>query len=496
MKIASMHLLSLIKKGEIFTWGLVILSASLFWLVNAEAWNVLVSSFTSEVTGDLRKAAVLLPFLLLINFVLGIIILYFNKTNKTTNFFVASIALTALILRLVWIILIPTTPESDFKIYHEMAILFSNNQTSEFIKPFGYPLILSLPYRIYPAPEAGRVLNVILGVTTVLLVYWAGKTLSNPNSGLIAMGWMAISPSEVFMTSVLGTEVAISTFVTGAVAVLLFLIHEAKHWKVYLFIFPGIILGIAVLIRPTTAIILLLLLALIFFKRGIKNKLRISIYLIGGLLFLPAILILWTSIISQEFTVRSLFYDSYPLLSGTNIPYKGIYNLEDVRLYFSIPEESRSQKVLEIAITRMTEVDFAVLAKFMAEKILFLLSDNRYGSMWAFYTVSLPLTHAQLFSLTKYLDVFAQSWYFISLAATSIVVLWFQARKEPIWILFFGILLVTLLPHTVFEVQTRYHHVLLPFFALACGIFTAKFLQKAVPSPRSPQIHAFTGKDL
>lgn len=460
-----------------FSFLVIVLFVYLSVWINVEAWNVLRKTFTSEITGLVTKRVVLVPFLLVVIILFFTFLIYrYNKSVKRLRVIFGLIFLLALTLRLTWISLIPTIPETDFKYYHEMAIRLATNETGIFGKPLGYPLLLSLTYRIFPDAISGRILNVILGLITVLSVYGAGKILSDSNGGLFSMLWMALSPSEIFMTSVLGTEVALSTFVTGAIFLMVLLINKNKEkFKNYFYI-PGFILGIAATIRPTSVLVFVLLVILPLLHRGIKNKLVISTKVFIGLLLVPAALIIWTSIASHHFTLRSLFYGNYPLLSGTNISQKGFYNIEDVKLYYSIPEENRNKKVVEIAFSRLTKEDFLIVFNFISDKILYYMTNNLYGSLWPFYTVDLPISENQLIWVKKWIDVLAQSWYFLALLGTSLLVLYSQIKNDRLWLLFFGIIFLSVLPHAIYEVQARYHHVLLPFLSLGCGLITIKMV--------------------
>ena len=249
-----------------------------------------------------------------------------------------------------------------------MALLFAGNQNGGYGKPLGYPLILSLAYRIFPDPVSGRILNVYLGMTTVVLVYWAGKIITDSNGGLFSMLWMALSPTEIFMTSVLGTEVVISTFTIAAISGMLFLLYKNEKINNNFFYLPGMILGISVTIRPTSVLILFVLLLLLFLKRNMKNRLLIASKIIIGLLLIPSVLVIWTSFSSQQVTLRSISSDSYPLLSGTNISHNGFYNSDDASLFYSIPEEIRNKKVFEIALSRITEAEFYCAVKIYFRK--------------------------------------------------------------------------------------------------------------------------------
>jgi lipid-A-disaccharide synthase-like uncharacterized protein len=135
-----------------------------------------------------------------------------------------------------------------------------------------------------------------------------------------------------------------------------------------------------------------------------------------------------------------------------------------------VPEEMRSEMVFETAWERMTAVEFPVLLTFFSDKLLFFLSDNLYGSVWPFYTVKMGLSFNEQFTLQRWIDVIAQSWYFLSLIGTSVLIIVLLFERNPLWVLLTGIILFSALPHTVFEVQNRYHHLLLPVFSLACGV--------------------------
>ncbi len=471
-------------KGSLLYWSTFSIIVVLLFLICLEVWSILFQTFTSEITGNLTKRAIIFPSIAIILGVTFLLISYITKRYKLSQrYLLIIILLFSFIIRLVWIIAIPTQPNSDFQVYHQMAMSIVSGKMPSPSKPLGYPLILSIAYFISPNPISGRILNVILGVITVFLVYTAGKLLGGETAGLFAASWMAISPSEIFMSSVLGTEVVTSTFVFASLSLGIYYFRKEKVNSLIPLV-TGLILGIAVVIRPTSILYVILLAGLIWFKNKDKNRLKLLLSLFGGLSIILVFIIGWQSINAKKLSVQSLFYDSYPLLSGTNIGNNGRYNLDDVKLYYSWPPDQRNIKVFNTAVNRLTNLSLNQFIYFIGEKMRYYLADNRYGSLWAFYTVKLPLSNQQLFSLLKWIDVISQSWYFLAIIGTALTTLITGFKKYPFFYILVVFFVLTSIPYIFFEVQPRYHHVVLPVISLACGILPG-YIAELLTSPHN-----------
>ena len=112
---------------------------------------------------------------------------------------------------------------SDFRSYHEFAKKLAQDEIpDELSKNPGYPLLLSIGYRIEPVVLTGKLLNAALSTLTIYLVFLLGSAVSAPPTGLLAAFLIAILPAEINMVSVLGAEVAATTLIAAATLALVY----------------------------------------------------------------------------------------------------------------------------------------------------------------------------------------------------------------------------------------------------------------------------------
>jgi 4-amino-4-deoxy-L-arabinose transferase-like glycosyltransferase len=197
-----------------------------------------------------------------------------------------TILLLAFILRLAWVLAVPTRPISDFHEFHRLAISLIDGQgyvsTSgepTAYRPPGYPIFLTGIYSIFGVSDlAARLVNVLLGVLTCWLTYQLASELFDRRVGLVAGVLLALFPSMIAWTNILATE---NLYLPILLAAILFFLRAVKptpiqwHWL----IMSGMLLGIGVLIRPATilfpAILVLSLILrnppILFTVQGIKQ---------------------------------------------------------------------------------------------------------------------------------------------------------------------------------------------------------------------------------
>jgi len=394
------------------------------------------------------------------------------------------------IIRLIWIIFVPTLPASDFYSYHESAKELSQNIVT-LKKNMGFRLLLSLGYRIFPNILTGQMINVLFSTLSIFLIYLIGNKLLNRKVGLIAAFIFSIFPSEIIMCGVIGTEVTTTTIY---LLVFLFLIkinssnNNKYNFKMILLL--GLFFGLGYTFRSSTIFYLPGILTFLILFGGIHKKIKIYNFLtflfgsLVGLLFISGTL----GIISGDFSFRSVGSQNlYPLLSGTNVKYSGEWNMEDSILYSSWPEDKREKLVIQTALDRMltNPIEFLLL---IIRKMGTLMGVNNYGSYWALEKINWGKEiNADYIPSGKFLwdraleniniskeftirisDLLTQSPYVFVWALCLISIKYFYNNKFGVYVFF--IVLLTMLPHTILEVQGRYHHYIMPFIILFASI--------------------------
>ncbi|MBI5211414.1 MAG: glycosyltransferase family 39 protein [Elusimicrobia bacterium] len=155
--------------------------------------------------------------------------------------FLIGLASLAAGLRLAWVAAVPNGQVSDFAIYHELAAALASGKGYAITGPVGKedlvaylgdggkPLPYATSYRppgtaflgallylpLGPHPLWMKLLNVLLGASTVLLLYLGlARSATEPAARLAALAW-AVYPSAVFATNLFCSEVPFTAALAG-----------------------------------------------------------------------------------------------------------------------------------------------------------------------------------------------------------------------------------------------------------------------------------------
>ena len=388
--------------------------------------------------------------------------------------------------RFFWAIYVPTRPVSDFRSYHKFAVKLAQDEIPDALsKNPGYPLLLSIGYRIEPAVITGKLLNAALSTLTIFLVFLLGSAVSTPLTGLLAAFLFAILPAEINMVSVLGAEVAATTLITAATLTLVYGCQK-KRWIGWVYS-GGLLFGIGLTIRSSLAFLAPLLLGILVFidHSAISQKIcRIIAVLAGtatGLLLLAG----WHSALTGRLTLAALqSQDAFPFLSGTNIEAEGGWNEEDAALYFSWQASERDRLAIAEAVRRVRENPLG-MTLFIPQKIAVLMGDQTYGNTWSIYPINwrnltiLRDQRQEVLDANQYLN---QAVYILLLALAAYHFLDYRLPAPAISAMAIFSVILLILPHTILEVQSRYHHIILPYIMLVAGQGLLELVERSTRS--------------
>lgn len=164
------------------------------------------------------------------------------------------IIVVGLVLRVVWLALVPTEPAVDFATYHAFAARLASGVSNELLfaamplQEVGYPLFLGGVYTLVGVSVvAGRAVNVLLALWLMMavrrLLLPQGEQVTRTGLMLVAL-W----PANLAMTSLLASEnLFLPLMWTGLVFV------GAQPLR------GGLLLGVAQAVRPTAVVLLLVL---------------------------------------------------------------------------------------------------------------------------------------------------------------------------------------------------------------------------------------------
>jgi len=397
----------------------------------------------------------------------------------------AAVVITAiaLALRVTWALAVSTTPVSDFRAYHDTAIALSQGLVPQKLgNNSGYPIILSIAYRVSPSLTTGRLVNAIAGSITAVLVFLAAKRLIGPAAAVGAMLLFAVLPTEIAMVSVLGTEVLATTLLAAAFYLTVLAFCNPSRASIPLL--SGLVCGMAIAVRFASvlyvpAFVLLLLAA------PSRSRMRTSLGLASlatGLAVPMLAIASWHSIATSRPIAESLpYHDAFPLLSGTNIESGGMWSQADADLYASWPKDERNTRAIATSWHRITD-DIPSYVLFVPDKIRTLMADNAYAHYWSVSFVD-PSRWNESPSPKPLIDFAAGPLgqaFFIAVLLLALLSL----LSKPIHIATHIATVATLgllLGHLLLEVQPRYHHQLVLFLAMPAALAAARLIDRWWP---------------
>lgn len=362
------------------------------------------------------------------------------------------------VIRFSWAIFVPTQPFSDFKSFYESAIQLAQG-AAVLTKNMGYSLLLSAWFRLYPSVLTGKLINATASTLSILFLYHIGSKLINKQVGLITSFLFAVLPSEIIMVSVLGTEVVVTTLGIITAFFIIRTSNEKRSSPTTSILWAGLFYGLGLTVRSSFIFYFSAILIWIVFI-NFPNYRQIGkvffAFIVGIAIGLSVVLVSYY-LSTKQFSLEPLrTQNSFPFLSGTNLAKSGRYNKNDAYLYLSWVADKRDALARQEAINRIKSnpIGFMFL---IPKKVAILFGDNNDGIYWSLkdidWKIGKPLIG--LFSQSIYVFIL-----FFALLA-------FKDSKNSILPLITLILVLsTLLPHTVLEVQGRYHHYVMPFIVL------------------------------
>jgi len=370
------------------------------------------------------------------------------------------VLLVAAAMRFGWAVLSLNQPVSDFLAFHENALALASG-TEVVTKCPGYVFLLSLAYRISPHVLTGKILNACLGTMTVSCVNAIGTKVAGERAGVTAAALMAILPSEILMTSTLGSD-TLATFMTALVTwILVNATSRESLSRPEICLLAGVACGFSVAARSS----LLFYIPAAFIVLAISGKTDIKAItrrsLFCGLGFPVGL-----GIVAVGFFLSTNGHelnpftgqDSLPFLTGTNTECYGNWNEADAKLYGSWPPDQRNALALKEAYRRIVLSPSRFLAN-IPPKMFILFGGSAYGTQWALadYTITTQLA----------LSALAQGYWVAILLASLLAYILSRDWRLPLAVV--ALILLTALPHTVIEVQGRYHHYIVPLIMVLAG---------------------------
>jgi 4-amino-4-deoxy-L-arabinose transferase-like glycosyltransferase len=196
-------------------------------------------------------------------------------------------------VRLGWGLAAGVTPGEldDAGWYHATATALARG--SGYLSPFtfhptaawppGYPLLLSVAYRVAGAvPATAVVLNAVFGALTCVLVWRLGRRLAGPAAATLATALLVAFPSSVFFSALVLSETVFTCLVLGLMLVAARLVTNGNE-RLPAWLLWGIGAGVAALVRAEAVLLALVpAAALVTLRRG-RAAPRIAVAALLGL---------------------------------------------------------------------------------------------------------------------------------------------------------------------------------------------------------------------
>lgn len=379
----------------------------------------------------------------------------------------------ALILRLFCIFFWDWGTFPDFEWYEERAYTLSSGggyqeegyPTARF--PPGYPLFLAFIYKIFGHNIVfAKIANVFLSLLLCFLCYKIAKRVKDNYVPRITLIILCFFPSQIFFTSILGSEILFSNlFLT---VIYLLIIQVEKNRGFLLPIFTGLFLGLATLTRGVT---LFFPLVIFFFFLSLKKKGFIKNFFIV-LFSMFLILFPWIFRNKQKigyFTLStnvgaSLWVGNNPESSGNGI-------CPDKSEFKYIPPDPEIQVKTDRLCLNLS-IDFIKNNPFKFLKLGIKKQMNLFATdMFPLENKLKSLGEKLRWNRYIILAVFSQTYYIlIFFLFISGIFLYFKKKKSKFFSLFLYTIVYWMAIHFLFFGMDRFHFPIVPILTIFASL--------------------------
>lgn len=290
--------------------------------------------------------------------------IHINYDRKRTILYILTIAL---IVRVLWIILVPTQPGSDFSLMYNFGrdaaqgkydLFKGTNYFARFTHDTVTVLYFSLFYHITRSPLIlVKVFNIIYGIASIFLLYLIINEIMGKKSAVIGAAMLSLFPPYVMYTSETMSENMAYPFYM--LSIYLFIKAAKKDKKIIYLLLCGLTLSIGNMFRMVGAVFLIAYIVYLLVYRGIKECIKSSFII--GTSYALLIFLVSSSLLNAKITERHLWQPKEPaitsVLKGTNMEHFGMWNEEDAKLPKSLKYDAVKIKEAskEIIIERLTK---------------------------------------------------------------------------------------------------------------------------------------------
>lgn len=317
------------------------------------------------------------------------IIFYYKNWNsmlqrKLASFSTAKllchIIVIGFILRLLWILSVPTTPVSDFKEMYEAARQvsisnFSSFHGTSYFARFTHSTVTTLFFSIFYKFSDNplfliKLSNVVFQTVAIYALYLVSKKLFGKDKALCSSLVIALFPPFIMYTSqVMSENIAMPLYIFS----IYFFITGVKEEKEQYFLFTGLFLSAANMFRMVGVIFITAYIVYNFIYKEIKTGLKTNFIIICAYL-IPLYLVsqgLMMAYVTETHLWKPKESNFTSILRGSSIEYHGRWNEEDASLpeKYNYDMEKVNEAAKEIVIKRLTTTPINKLAGHFITKL-------------------------------------------------------------------------------------------------------------------------------
>ncbi|NGP58684.1 hypothetical protein FLT15_09980 [Paenibacillus thiaminolyticus] len=439
---------------------------------------IFLSMSAFSIRASLHAYDVIESLLLFIMIVGGMILLGFiTMKYLTTKEYITILVVFSFAVRFIWIAIFQTPPVSDFKMMYDSAVNASNG-IFDFVHnsyyeswPYqlGFTFYQSIIIKIFgEGLFTLKMLNVLFGAGTCILVYFIASKLFNEYSGRIAGLLYAFNLPGIFMSSVL-TNQYIAIFLFSLALYLLILRYKHNTHLTFFGILIGVLLSLGNLMRPVGIIMLIAIIIFLlisnFLGKSKEDKVRTikltSLILVSYYLFF---LVCSYSLILGGITDHTLSNRDplWKVVLGLNADSNGGYSNADAELIQSLPIDER--KAVEISLIKERISDKRVLSDLFIRKFYYMWGELDSAAFWSLGDLDRPDVYGSLQKYERHMFIVT-----VLFGTISMIYLLFNKslfNKDNGYLLPLLFVIGYVLIHLVIEIQARYRFESVPFIII------------------------------
>ena len=352
----------------------------------------------------------------------------------------------------------------DWLHYHEAAIQITQGGPWLTSRPPGLPLLLAPLYLLFgPHPILGEVVNVVAGGTAGAALFFVGRWVSGARAGGIALLLYAVAPSQILMSTVVGSEIL---YGAGLVAALAFVLHGTRLRHA---LAAGAVFAAAQYVRATSLVLLPVLLGIAWARSrrshpagawSGRSGRNVAAALLAFCIVLVPVAIANVGRIGWPSPSTSSF-QNWELLLGTDQLHDGRFNADDVARVGGDPGTPQAEAVAARLAWQQVTSDPLGTAGLFLRKFPQLWADEHYGARWALFE-----NPAVDRGLVQVMVILSEAW-LILVAGLGAIGLWRVRRRPPLGVVAVAAMLVVYgIAMIPFEANPRYHAPMIPLLCI------------------------------